>query len=302
VSGSISGPTPWHFHGDASIHFLFFSVSASVDLTWGSNTQATIPQKPVLPDLFAALGNPASWTAALPSGTGPTVTLTTPAPGGQLLLVHPMGTLTVKETVVPLDLPITRYGNAAPSDGTEFSISAVAIGAQSETIQTITDYFAPGQFLTLSDADKLSQPSFESYDAGVEIGSTAVVNGQTCTRTVTYDEYYIDTPTGFSRFSRGYLLPANIQSSLTNWGAGFTSPAKHSGLAKYDADVAGPGVEVQDAVYVVASTTDLSVRSDIASSDGATFYQTQAALNAYLALHPEETAGLQVLPLHEITA
>ncbi len=56
--GLFAGPTPWHLHGDATITFLFFSVSASVDLTWGDSTQATLPQQPVLPDLYAALQNP----------------------------------------------------------------------------------------------------------------------------------------------------------------------------------------------------------------------------------------------------
>ena len=31
VDGAFSGPTPWNFHGDASIRLLFFSVSASVE-------------------------------------------------------------------------------------------------------------------------------------------------------------------------------------------------------------------------------------------------------------------------------
>ena len=29
------GRRPWHLHGDATLTFLFFSVSASIDLTWG---------------------------------------------------------------------------------------------------------------------------------------------------------------------------------------------------------------------------------------------------------------------------
>jgi hypothetical protein len=300
VSGSISGPTPWNLQGTASISFLFFTVSASVNLTWGSSTQATIPQQPVLPDLFKALQNPASWSAALPSGTGPAVTLTTPAPGSTALLVHPMGTLTVKETIVPLDLPITRYGNAAPSDGTEFSISGVRVDSQDEPIQTVTDYFAPGQFLTLSDEDKLSQPSFELYDAGVEIGSAAVLSGQDTARTVSYDEIYIDSPASLSRFARIYQMPASIHMALSNQGAGFASPAKNTGLAKYTAGAAAPAISVQNPQYVITSVTDLSVRADIVSGSGSAFYQAQAALTTYLAAHPSESADLQVMPLHEV--
>ncbi len=115
VNGTFQGPTPWHFHGEASISLLFFSVSASVDLTWGSSTQATIPAQPVLPDLFNAFKNPQSWSAALPPATTVAVSLATQKPTDQTLCMHPMGTLQVKEKVVPLDLPITMYGNATPS-------------------------------------------------------------------------------------------------------------------------------------------------------------------------------------------
>ena len=69
-----------------------------------------------------------------------------------------MGTLSVRENVVPLDFTITRYGNATPSDGNLFAISDVQINNQEATRQSFQDYFAAGQFLTLSDADKLSLP------------------------------------------------------------------------------------------------------------------------------------------------
>jgi len=302
VSGTFSGPTPWHFHGSASIQLLFFSVSASVDLTWGSSTQATIPQEPVLPDLFKVLENPASWSAALPFGTGPTVTLSTPPSGNQTLLVHPMGTLTVKENVVPLDLQIARYGNAAPSDGTEFSISSVQINAASESIQSIQDYFAPGEFLNLSDADKLSNPSFEMYDAGVIIGSAAALNGQTTTRVVSYDEIYIDSLGGLSRFSQVYQMPTNIHLALSQQGAGWASAAKNTGLAKYRGPQAGGPISTATAQYVVTSVTDLTVRTDIVSASGSSYYQARAALDSYLAANPAATSDLQVMPLHEVSA
>jgi hypothetical protein len=302
VDGSFCGPTPWHFHGSASIQLLFFSVGASVDLTWGSRTQATIPQQPVLPDLFKALQNPASWSAALPSGTGPTVTLSTPSPGNQTLVVHPMGTLTVKENVVPLDLEIARYGNAAPSDGTEFSISSVQINAASESIQSIQDYFAPGQFLNLSDADKLSDPSFEMYDAGVIVGSAAVLNGQITTRVVSYDEIYIDSPGNLSRFSQIYQMPANIHLALSQQGAGWVSAAKNTGLAKYRVTQTGTPISTKTAQYVVTSVTDLSVRADIVSASGSSYYQARAGLDTYLAANPGESSDLQIMPLHEVPA
>lgn len=302
VNGTFQGPTPWHFHGEASISLLFFSVSASVDLTWGSSTQATIPAQPVLPDLFNAFKNPQSWSAALPPATTVAVSLATQKPTDQTLCVHPMGTLQVKETVVPLDLPITKYGNATPSDGTEFSIQSVQINAQTETIQTIQDYFAPGQFLNLSDADKLSKPSFEEMDAGVNIGSSAILNGQDSPRTVVYQEFYIYDPANFSIPTGPYLMPANIHLALSAQGAGFASQVKNTGLQKYSVGPTPPAIVVDEPQYVVTSVLDLSVRADILAGTGSTYFQAQAALNSYLAANPAEAEDLQIMPMHEVAA
>ncbi|MFZ0774230.1 MAG: DUF6603 domain-containing protein [Candidatus Sulfotelmatobacter sp.] len=302
VDGLIQGPTPWHFHGDASISILWWTVSASVDLTWGSSTQATIPSQPVLPDLETALQNPQSWSAALPPATTVGVSLATPSPNNKILCVHPMGTLQVKEKVVPLDLPITKYGNATPSDGTEFSIQSVQINGQTETIQTIQDYFAPGQFLTLSDADKLSNPSFEQYDAGVNIGSSAILNGQNSPRTVVYEEYYIYAPTDFSVFSRLYTMPANIHLALCAQGAGFASQVKNTGLQKYSTGVTLPAINVAEPQYLVTSVDDLSIRADIVPGGGTSYFGAKAALNTYLSANPTETGNLQIMPAHEVAA
>jgi hypothetical protein len=302
VNGTFQGPTPWHFHGEASISLLFFSVSASVDLTWGSSTQATIPAQPVLPDLFNAFKNPQSWSAALPPATTVGVSLATQKPTDQTLCVHPIGTLQVKETVVPLDLPITKYGNATPSDGTEFSIQSVQINAQTETIQTIQDYFAPGQFLNLSDADKLSKPSFEEMDAGVNIGSSAILNGQDSPRTVVYQEFYIYDPANFSIPTGPYLMPANIHLALSAQGAGFASQVKNTGLQKYSVGPTPPAIVVDEPQYVVTSVLDLSVRADILAGTGSSYFQAQAALSSYLAANPAETGDLQIMPMHEVAA
>jgi hypothetical protein len=302
VNGTFQGPTPWHFHGEVSISLFFFSVSASVDLTWGSSTQATIPSQPVLPDLFKALQNPQSWSAALPPATTVAVSLATQKLTDKTLCVHPIGTLQVKETVVPLDLPIARYGNATPSDGTEFSIQSVQINSQTETIQTIQDYFAPGQFLNLSDADKLSKPSFEEMDAGVNIGSSAILNGQDSPRTVVYQEYYIYDPNNFSSFSRPYLMPARIHLALSAQGAGFASQVKNTGLQKYSKGPTTPAIIVDEPQYVVTSVLDLSIRADVLGSSGGSYFQAQAALGAYLSANPAEAGNLQIMPLHEVAA
>ena len=302
VDGVFSGPRPWHLHGDASIDIFFFSISVSLDISWGDSTPAILPQKPVLPDLLPALADPRNWSAILPGNTSQAVTLSAPKPDDKTLRVHPIGILSVREKVVPLDLQISRYANASPSDGTLFSISDVQINASEEPKQSIQDYFAAGQFLSLSDADKVSAPSFEKYDAGMSIGSSDIVAGSDSPRNVVYEERYIDEPTGFSRFARFYAMPADVHLAMSRQGAGFASPRKNSGLFKYGAEVGGSAIKAADANYVITSVEDLSVRSDITASGGSTYFHARAALDTYLAIHPEESSGLQIQALHEVAA
>jgi len=301
VDGLFSGPRPWHLHGDASINILFFSVSVSLDLTWGDSTPAVLPQKAVLPDLLPALADPRNWSAILPSNTTQAATLSAPKPDDATLRVHPIGVLSVREKVVPLDLKITRYGSATPSDGDFFSISDVKINASEEPKQPIQDYFAAAQFLTLSDADKVSAPSFEKFGAGVTIGSGGIVTGSDSPRTVVYEERYIDDYNAFSRLTRLYFMPASVHSAMSMMGAGFASPLKNSGMFKYGTGVSGSAVKTADTSYVVTHVEDLSVRSDIVA-EGTTYFQTRVALDSYLAIHPEETDNLQIQALHEVGA
>ena len=300
VDGTFSGPNPWHLHAHASIEILWWSVGASFTIEWGDPTPAVLPQRPVLPDLVPALEDPRNWSTELPAGAKQAVSFVSAKPAAAVLRVHPVGTLSVRESVVPLDFAIARYGNAEPADGNLFSISGVAVNTHPETKDNFQDYFATAQFLDLNDADKLSRPSFERYDAGVRIGSATVLHGADSPRTVMYEERYVDTPSQPSRFGRNYFIAASTQAALSQQGAGFLSPARTTGLAKYGTGPAAPAVTTSDTAYVVAGIDDLAVRPDISSADGASYFQARAALSAHLASHPEDTEQLQIVPLHEV--
>ena len=302
VDGLLSGPRPWHIHGDASIEVLFFSVSVSLDLTWGDPTPVVLPAKPVLPDLIAALQDPRNWSAQLPDRTTQAVSLSTPKPDDKTLRVHPIGKLAVRENIVPLDIAITKYGNATPSDGNYFSITDVTINGNEEPTSQLTEYFGAAQFLTLSDADKMSRPSFEKYDAGKAIASDAIVAGADSARTVVYEERYIDVPSGFSRFGRLYMMSASVHASLVRQGAGYMSAVKNTGIAKFNPPVAAKPVTTAEPAYVVVGVDDMSFRTDIVSSEGTSYFGARAALNSFAAVNPDQAATLQIIPLHEALA
>src|SRR6185295_2996602 len=112
------------------------------------------------------------------------------------VLLHPLGTLTVKQNVVPLNLDISTFGQAAPAGARSFSIG-VSLGGQSQTPQTIPDFFAPAQFFKMTDDEKLSRPSFEMMAAGVgfgsnDVGFTAVVSDRLEVKAIEFETWIVE--------------------------------------------------------------------------------------------------------------
>jgi hypothetical protein len=302
LDAELSGPNPWHVHGSASLQILFFSVSASVDLTWGDDNAISLPAAPVIAPLVAALIAPSSWSAQLPSGTQQAVTLRGAQPSEADIIVHPMGALTVREKIVPLDVPVTKFGNATPSDGGAFSIASATLGPNPAALSPVQDYFARAQFQDLPDADKISAPAFEQFHCGVQLGDPAVRGGHDAPRTVTLQERYVFDATKSSQFMQLRQIDVDRFAALTATGAGARSAVKNSGTAKYVEPSLISLVSTADVQYVVASTDDLAIRVDLTEASGTTSYAASAALAAHLAGSPQDAGRLQVMPLHEVAA
>jgi hypothetical protein len=294
LTASLAGPTPWHLHGSASLHFLFFSVSASIDLSWGDSNQATLPPAAVLPELTAALGDTRNWSVALPTGA-PAVTLRKISTAPTDIVVQPTGVLEVREIVVPLDTPITKFTNATPTDGTQFAITDVRLNQHAVTFTPKQEDFAPAQFTDMSDADKVSAPSYELFDAGVRLGDAPLTNGKDAPRTIQYVTKIIDDYQLVSRVIGIYPLSGVLQTALT--GTRLAAATADTGLRSFTVGVPDP-ISVERPTFVVASTIDLSLRTDVLQS-ATTYYQAQAAMADYLAANPSERDNVQVLPTHE---
>jgi len=299
VTGTLTGTTPWHVHGDATLHLLCFSVSKSVDRTWGEVIEPQPAPQAILPDLLPALADPQNWNAVLPDSTTPSATLSAPqSPDASTVLVHPMGTLVVREKIVPLDLSISHYKSGPPSDGSYFSLKDVTRHGVKVAQEAFPDFFAAGQFLDLSDADKLSRSSFEPYHAGAKVAPSTINSGAESTRTVAYDEYYIDDPIAPMRISPVYVMPLNVYTSLSYQSTGFQSSMKNTGFGKYKTGPTAPAVVTKDPSYVVTAIEDLSV---VTTTTGAemTYYQARAVLQAHLESSPQDAGNLQIVPTHE---
>lgn len=169
VDGALSGPRPLNIRGKATFEILWWDVSIRFDTTLieGEDPEPAVPVD-VLPLLKEALTSPANWVAALPQGRQQMVTLKPRVAADKEIALHPLGSLTVKQTVVPLDTVISRFGSAVPSGANRFTVSAVGMSST-----PVTDYFAPAQFFEMTDDEKISSPSFESKTAGIKFGSEA---------------------------------------------------------------------------------------------------------------------------------
>ena len=161
---------------------------------------------------------------------------------------------------------------------------------------TTTEEFAPAQFLDLTDAEKLSLPSFSRFDAGVELGVGAVDLGHGSGRSravltpIAYDTTIIDSTSALAHASRpAYRLGLDAALAL-NGSIGRLAP----GLGRYaPAPGTPPRVTLAADQWVVASTADLGHRADI-TSDG-TKLGAHLAIQQYLAASPGEAGGLQIV-------
>jgi hypothetical protein len=169
LQGTVTGPSPWHITGHASITLLFVTVSASLDITIGAATPAVAPAPVRVLDLVtAALAAPANWTAMPPAGDGIVTLLARPA--ADQVRAHPLGTLSVAQQVCPLGVHLDQFGSAPITGPSTIAVTNVAVGDVPETAVTpVQGEFAPGQFRVLTQADLLSQPAFAAAQAGVAV-------------------------------------------------------------------------------------------------------------------------------------
>jgi hypothetical protein len=166
----LSGPSPWHIGGRAHFHVLFLSFTVPINLTIGS-AAPLLPPVPVdvVAVVVAALTERHNWHYGPPPGP-PVATI---GPGVTPdACVHPLGTIAVRQSVAPLGTKIDRLGADILRRPTTVNIdrSKVTVNGRPVAAVTVTDYFAPAQFMTLGDAAKLSAPSFETMAAGALFG------------------------------------------------------------------------------------------------------------------------------------
>lgn len=173
VRGELEGPLPLRLAGEATFEILWCDFSVCFDKTLvDAGTPNDLLPFDALSELTSALAAPRAWQTRLPEGTSQFVTVRQGAGSAGDVLLHPLGSLTVRQTVVPLGLTrdIDRVGTATPTGARRFAVNGASIGTVEQAHSPVRELFAPGQFFDMTDDESLAAPSFESMQAGVAIG------------------------------------------------------------------------------------------------------------------------------------
>jgi hypothetical protein len=196
VRMSLEGPTPWRARGTGSVSILFFEISADFDVTWGEEKNTALPDIAILKTFTDELEKKEMWSTVLSTGKNLLVSLrkfNDVAEAG-LLVMHPAGSLVVQQKLLPLKIKFDKIGNQKTSDVQKIEITKASSSGDPLTIKDVDENFARAQYQNLSDAEKLSKPSFERMPGGVSLtmGANTIKNGKLVRKKVKYETTIID--------------------------------------------------------------------------------------------------------------
>jgi len=293
--GALSGPTPFRVRGEATLSVLFFEVTAHVDEKFGDERSVELPPADPWEPLRAALADARNWAATLPAGSVAVVAIAAPA-GTSTLLLDPCGRATWRQKVVPLDRTITRYANVATPGPLRFAVDRVNVENADTPFTPVLDFLAAEQFANLTDAEKLSRPSFEPMQTGLSFGSATTRIGPPIPAAIEYETKLIDNSLSFRTVSR-FAFPLYAHDAVAKSTGMARSALLHGGPRAFEA---ARRLSQADDRYVAVSTIDLTLHETLppAASKGAAAQE----LNAWLAARPQERQRWQVVPAHEVEA
>jgi hypothetical protein len=129
IRGQLEGTSPWHIEGEGSISILFFDLDVPFSHSWGEAVNTVLPPIEVVPKLMAELEKLENWRASVPVGNSLLVSLRE-IKATQDLVLHPVGSLSVAQRAIPLDLDLDRVGNQRPSDAKRLQVVVAGSAAR----------------------------------------------------------------------------------------------------------------------------------------------------------------------------
>jgi hypothetical protein len=288
----LSGPTPWHAEGNASLKILFFKVKVRFAVTWGNDAPAQpLEIADVLQLVKGALNDQRNWKAELPANASQGVTLRKIEWPVDKIIIHPFGMLSVSQKVVPLGITINKFGNRIPGADTLFNLSYAG-----GTMGELRDEFAIGNFIQLNDSEKLSRKSFEQMKSGLQLSpSSGIAYGAKIHKDVNYELSYVHKKKLLVYKYGNVAMFDGVFKTLA--GGGAIQKNIHS-VSKQKASLAPAKVTVGEGQYMVVNTGDLALYApDMVAASEAEAYAMHDSL---VSLQPSLKGSIQVVSAFEL--
>lgn len=198
---SLEGPTPWVAKGTGSISLFFFDISADFNETWGDSKKVSLPDIAILPRFIEEIKKNQNWSTALSTDKNTSVTLrkfkeseNIVTADDSTLIMHPSGTLVIQQKLLPLNINIVKIGNQKTSDVKKIDVFTASSNGNFLSVKEIKESYAIGQYQELSNAEKLSKPSFQKETGGIEISfdGNSVAHGKMVRKVLAYELTIID--------------------------------------------------------------------------------------------------------------
>lgn len=297
LHGELSGPTPWDVRGKASISILFFDITVSFHETWGDPAGAIASEvADLLALLSAEVNDIRNWKADVPDTNNLHVSIKTIVQPADTLVVHPFGVLTFSERLLPLQIPIDKFGNQQPKDVKHFELTDIYSNTTELSTDSVKEQFAPAQFFELSDDMKLARPSFEPLTSGFKIAASGDLKvAPPVSKSVNYELAYLRKKRFSFSFAGIYNLARGLFKTATKAAAISKTPLSH--LNNRISVNAPQAVQIKPLQYGIASVSDLQLHSPelVAESyaEAASMYQQ------LIERQPQLKDRLQILSSHE---
>jgi hypothetical protein len=259
VEFTLSGPNPWRAKGKATIKVLLFKGSISFNMTLGQKKPEELPSAEIWPILKSALESDDNWSSELPEQGHAYVIFKEDSSDK----VHPLGTIQIRQQVVPFHLEIEKFGNAQPVGANLFSIEGVHANDSESSFSETKEAFAPAQYLSLSDSEKLSRPSFEPFTAGAEIQSGAASTSEGILKTLEYEQIIVDGPEESLHAELKFKLHDKYQKVMNRNKSVFGKGYSKTGFARYKAP--SIGIKMHEKAYAI---TDIETMTPIDFNGG----------------------------------
>lgn len=202
LQGEVEGPYPLHFALTVTIDLWICDVSFSFNFEKGTSALPESPSVELLPILMEALNDINSWQADRSERIHLLVSTRRveeeipeegSAPADQPLAVHPVGTIGIRQDIMPTGIRIDKFGDNQPSD---FSHLLLRISDQDgnwlDDLKQY-EYFAPAQYFDLNDEEKLNRKSYEKMPGGIIVSGLELTQvGHILEKSVTYESKTID--------------------------------------------------------------------------------------------------------------